>query len=330
MKLGNITLPRTAALAPMAGVADRAFREVCAEMGACYMVGEMASAKGLTYQSTKTAELLEVTDLQRPMAVQLFGDEPEVMAQAVGIALQFEPDVIDINMGCPAPKIAGNGSGSALMKTPALAKRIVEAVVAASTVPVTVKIRRGWDETLLNAVEIATLAEEAGAAAITVHGRTRVQMYAPPVDLDCIAAVKQAVSVPVIGNGDVCDVESAVEMYERTGCDLVMIGRGALGNPWVFFQIQSYMLWGERVAEPSLEEKMDGMLRHIKRACLYKGEHVAMREARSHVGWYLKGIRGAAALRRRTSSLSHYDELEALARDVLDTASGDAFVPGGF
>lgn len=322
MKLGKLDLPKTACLAPMAGLGDRAFREICAEMGACYVVGEMASAKGLAYNSPKTAELLEVTEAQRPMAVQLFGDEPETMAAAAKTALSFSPppDVIDINMGCPAPKIAGNGSGSALMKNLPLAKEIISAVVEASTVPVTVKIRKGWDNSHINAVEAALVAQEAGVAAVTVHGRTRTQMYAPPVDLDIIAAVKEAVDVPVIANGDVNSVEAAVEMYERTKCDLVMIGRGALGNPWLFSAIRSRLLWGETLPQPDLEERLEVMLEHIRRACLYKGERVAMREARSHVAFYLKGFPGAAALRRQANSLNWYDELEAFAKTILETA----------
>lgn len=320
MKIGKIELPVTAALAPMAGVADRAFREICAEHGACYMVGEMASAKGLLYGSAKTRELLETTPLQRPMAVQLFGDEPETMAKAVEIALRFDPDVIDINMGCPAPKIAGNGSGSALMKNLPLAGEIVQAVVKASSVPVTVKLRAGWDAESINAVEAAKIVEQAGAVAITIHGRTRMQMYAPPVDLEIIRQVKEAVAVPVIGNGDVDSVEAAIEMYEKTCCDLVMIGRGALGKPWLFHQIRSKLLWGEEIPDPPLKERMAVLLEQIRRACLYKGERIAMKEARSHTGWYLKGIRGAAALRREASSLSVYSDLEALVDRILNLA----------
>ena len=321
MKIGTKVLARTAALAPMAGVADRAFREICAEMGACYVLGEMASAKGLTLGSAKTGELLAVTDKERPMAIQLFGSEPDIMAQAAQMAVTFRPDAIDINMGCPAPKIVGGGSGSALMKNLPLAGEVIRAVRAAvpPELPVTVKIRRGWDEALCNAVEAAEIAQAAGAAAITVHGRTRSQMYAPPVDLDCIAAVKQAVSIPVIGNGDVNSVESAVEMYEKTGCDLVMVGRGALGNPWLFAQIDAYMLAGKRLPAPDWEEKMAMLCRHIRLACDYKGEYAALREARSHAAWYLKGLRGGAALRRQAGTLTVYEDLEKLAALVLES-----------
>lgn len=318
MKLGKLEIKKTAALAPMAGVADRAFREICAGFGACYVVGEMASSKGMSHNSKKTAELLAVSNIERPMAVQLFGDEPETMANAAKMALIYNPDVIDINMGCPAPKIAGGGSGAALMKNLELAGRIIRAVVnAAGGLPVTVKLRKGWDENNINAVEAAILAEQCGAAAVTVHGRTRSQMYAPPVDLDIIREVKRAVSIPVIGNGDVDSVEKAVEMYEKTGCDLVMVGRGALGRPWLFGQIDAYLERGVIQPEPDLEEKMAVMLRHISLACRYKGEHAAMREARKHVAWYLKGLHGAAALRRKAGLLERYEQLEELAGEVL-------------
>lgn len=316
MKLGAITLPKGAALAPMAGVADRAFREICVQQGACYVVGEMASAKGLQHKSLKSAELLFVSDTERPAAVQLFGSEISSMAEAAVIAQSFAPDVIDINMGCPAPKITGTGSGSALMKTPELAGEIIRAIRKATLLPLTVKIRAGWDEESRNAVEIALIAERAGADAITVHGRTRKQMYSPPIDYNTIAAVKKAVSIPVIGNGDVCGIESAERMYE-TGCDLVMIGRGARGAPWVFRILRAYFERGVRLPEPETEEKLDIMLRHIRLTCEYKGEYSGMREARKHVAWYCKGWQGAAALRSRAGSLSRYEDLEALAKDIL-------------
>lgn len=319
VKLGDVTLPGTSALAPMAGVADHAFREICVEMGACYVVGEMASAKGLGFGSRKTAELLGVSEKERPMAVQLFGSEPETMAAAAARAAEFQPDAIDINMGCPAPKIAGNGGGSALMRNLPLAGEIVGSVVKSTSLPVTVKLRKGWDEETVNAVEAALLFERKGAAALCVHGRTRRQMYAPPVDFGIIRAVKEAVSIPVIGNGDVDSVESAVKMYEETGCDLVMIGRGALGNPWVFARIDAWLRRGVRLKDPEPEERMAVMLRHIRLACEYKGERRAMREARKHAAWYLKGWRGAAGLRRRAGELCRYEDLEALARDALET-----------
>lgn len=318
MQLGTLTLPKTAALAPMAGVADRAFREICIEFGACYVVGEMASSKGMQYGSAKSASLLEVTENQRPMAAQIFGDEPETMAAAAVRAAGFGPDAVDINMGCPAPKIAGGGSGAALMRNLPLAAEIIRSVCAASSVPVTVKMRKGWNDDQVNAVEAACTAQQNGAAAVTIHGRTRVQMYAPPVDLNIIAQVKQAVSIPVIGNGDVVDAASAAHMYETTGCDLVMVGRGALGAPWVFREIDSWMRTGILPPSPEPDEKMDVMLRHIRLACTYKGESIAMREARKHAAWYLKGWRGAADLRRQAGQLRCFEDLEQLARDALD------------
>ena len=317
MKIGSLELKRTAALAPMAGVADSAFRQICKEFGACYLVGEMASAKGMHYSDKKTARLLTVREQERPIAVQLFGDEPEILAEAARKALAFQPDVIDINMGCPAPKVAGNGGGSALMKNPALAARITEAVVRAVDLPVTVKFRKGWDDQSANAVEFARAIEQSGAAAVTVHGRTRQQYYAPPVDLDIIAAVKQAVSIPVIGNGDCIDLPSVMKMYEYTKCDLVMIGRGALGSPWIFRQVDRYLTDGTVLPDPSLPEKMKVMLRHIKLICENKGESGGMREARKHAAWYMKGMRGAPAFRKQSGELCTYADAEKLAADVL-------------
>ena len=317
MKIGSLELKRTAALAPMAGVADSAFRQICKEFGACYLVGEMASAKGMHYSDKKTARLLTVREQERPIAVQLFGDEPEILAEAARKALAFQPDVIDINMGCPAPKVAGNGGGSALMKNPALAARITEAVVRAVDLPVTVKFRKGWDDQSVNAVEFARAIEQSGAAAVTVHGRTRQQYYAPPVDLDIIAAVKQAVSIPVIGNGDCVDIPSVINMYKYTKCDLVMIGRGALGSPWIFRQVDRYLTDGTVLPDPRLPERMQVMLRHIKLICENKGESGGMREARKHAAWYMKGMRGAPAFRKQSGELCTYADAEKLAADVL-------------
>jgi len=318
MQIGKITLPKTAALAPMAGVADTAFRLQCKKYGACYTVGEMASAKGLTMGSRKSAELLTLTAAERPAAIQLFGSDPQTLAEGAEMAMVYSPDVLDINMGCPAPKVAGHGGGSALMKDPAVVGDIVKAVTAVSPVPVSVKIRAGWDDSSRNAVEIAKICEANGAAFLTVHGRTRMQMYAPPVDIDIIRAVKEAVSIPVIGNGDVVDAASAVEMYEKTGCDLVMVGRGALGRPWVFAQIAAFLERGEILPEPPLEEKMNCLLEQVAAACEIKGEYVALREARGHASWYMKGLRGAASLRREASALSTYEDLQRFAASVLE------------
>lgn len=301
----------------MAGVADRAFRQLCKSYGAAYLVGEMVSAKGLTQGSKKSAELLVTDAEEHPCAVQLFGGEPQSMAAAVELAMRCKPDIIDINMGCPAPKIAGNGGGSALMRDIKLASKIITAVKDASPVPVTVKFRKGWDAHSINGVEFARMAQDSGADAVTVHGRTREQMYAPPVDWEIIARIKAAVSIPVIGNGDVTSPESAKELYERTGCDLVMVGRGALGAPWLFRQIADYLEAGSYTPAPSVEERMGVMLRHIELLVRYKGEGVGMREARKHCGWYMSGIRGAAGLRRAAGTLATLDDARRLAEQAV-------------
>ena len=317
MKIGDLEIRGHAALAPMAGVADRAMRELCVSYGAAYVIGEMASSKGISMHDRKSAELLCLSDAERPAGVQLFGDDPLTMAKAAEKALEYKPEFLDINMGCPAPKVAGNGGGSALMKRPELAAQIVRECVRAVPIPVTVKMRIGWDADNLNAPYLAALCEQAGAAAITVHGRTRVQMYAPPVDRAQIRAVKQAVSVPVIGNGDVTDGVSARQMLDETGCDFLMVGRGALGRPWVFRQIDAFLARGEVLPDPPLDEQMRVMLEHIRTLCAYKGDYIGMREARKHAAWYIRGIRGAASYRNRIGQLTTIEQLEALAADIL-------------
>lgn len=297
----------------MAGIADRAFRELCISYGAGYVVTEMVSAKGLTMGDKKSRELLTLGETENPAAAQIFGDDPEIMAQAAVKCMEFSPKIIDINMGCPAPKIAMNGGGASLMKRPELAGEIIKAVSAAVDIPVTVKIRKGWDDDHINAVEMAQIAEKNGAAAIAVHGRTRVQMYSGKADYDIIARVKQAVDIPVIGNGDIIDEQSAAVMLEKTNCDGIMIGRGALGNPWLFRRINAYLNECRILPEVSIQEKMVVMLKHIKKIIEYKGEYTAMREARHHAAYYTKGLRGGAAFRREISTLEKYEQLEELA-----------------
>ncbi|MEG1942973.1 MAG: tRNA dihydrouridine synthase DusB [Angelakisella sp.] len=318
-------IEKTAALAPMAGVADRAFRQLCKEYGACYLVGEMVSAKGLMQGSKKSAELMVCDEIEHPCAVQLFGSDPESMGAAVAVAMEYHPDIIDINMGCPAPKIAGNGGGSALMRDMPLAASIIRAVKKASPVPVTVKFRKGWDEASINGVEFAKLAEDCGADAITVHGRTRAQMYAPPVDWDIIAKIKASVKIPVIGNGDVVSPEAAKALYEQTGCDLVMVGRAALGAPWLFGQISDYLRTGSYTPTPDTAERMAVMLRQMELLVRYKGEAVGMREARKHCGWYMNGFRGAAGLRREAGGLCTLEDARRLAEQAVTQEQETSF-----
>ncbi len=319
IKIGKVTIPRTAALAPMAGVADRAYRLMCKKYGAAYVVSEMVSAKGICYSDRKTAELCTVTNEERPMAVQLFGSEPDFMAEAVKIVLEYRPDIIDINMGCPVPKVVGTGAGSALMKDIKLAADITEAAVkAAGETPVTVKIRSGWNAESINAPEMAKALEAAGAAAVAVHGRTRDMFYSGESDSSVIKAVKEAVSIPVIGNGDITDADSCVKMYSETGCDLVMIGRGSYGNPFIFREIEA-KLRGEAYEPPALETKMQVMLEHIRLILELseKCEELAMHEARKHAAWYMNGYYGSAKFRGRCYQLSSYAEAEALADEFI-------------
>ncbi len=317
VNIGNVSIKKTAVLAPMASVADRAYRLMCKKYGASYLVSEMVSAKGICYSDRKTAELCTVTDTERPMAVQLFGSEPDFMAEAVKIVLQYNPDIIDINMGCPVPKVVNTGAGSALMKNIRLASEITEsAVKSAGNVPVTVKIRSGWDSENINAVEMAKALESSGASAVAVHGRTRNQMYSGKADWNIIREVKNAVKIPVIANGDVNDLKSCIDMYEKTGCDLVMIGRGSYGNPFVFREIDAYFS-GEDYTPPTVSEKMNVMLEHIRLiiSMSEKTEELAMHEARKHAAWYMNGYYGSAKFRGRCYQLSSYAEAEALAEE---------------
>lgn len=318
MKIGNLEInSRSAALAPMAGVADKAFRELCVEYGATYVVSEMVSSKGLTMCDRKSKKLLSLSEKERPAAAQIFGSDPKIMAESAKSCLEYNPQVIDINMGCPAPKIAGNGGGSALLKNPDLAEEIMRSVREAVDIPVTVKIRLGWDKDSINCIEMAQRAERAGMDAVTLHGRTRQQMYAPPVDRKMIAEVKKNIGIPLIANGDITDGLSAAQMIEETNCDYLMVGRGALGRPWVFSQISAYLEHEIILPEPPVSEKMRVMVKHIKRICEYKGERVGIREARKHAAWYIKGIKGAAAYRQQVGMLESIEQLEELAFKIM-------------
>lgn len=319
ISIGNVKIKRTAALAPMASVADRAYRTLCREYGACYTVSELISAKGLCYQDTKTAELCTVTDNERPMALQLFGSEPDFIERAVEKCMTYKPDILDLNMGCPVPKVVNNNSGSALMRDIQLAASLVRAAKRASDVPVTVKFRKGWNGESVNAVEFAQAMENAGADALAVHGRTRDQMYSGKADWDIITQVKKAVSVPVIGNGDVTTLNDCLAMYEQTGCDLVMIGRATYGNPFIFREIDCHFE-GTPYTPPTIEERMEVMLYHIRLILSQKeegSEECAMKEARKHASWYMKGLYGAAAFRAKCYSLETYEDAQRLAEEFL-------------
>ena len=320
VKIGNVSIDMTAVLAPMAGVADRAYRLICKDFRASYCVSEMVSAKGICYSDRKTAQLCTITQPERPMGIQLFGSEPEFMAEAVGIVLEYKPDIIDINMGCPVQKVIKTGAGSALMRDVGLAYKVTEsAVKSAGEVPVTVKIRSGWDGENKNAVEVARAVESAGASGVTVHGRTKDMLYSGKADWSIIKEVKNAVKIPVIGNGDVTGAESCLEMYEETGCDLVMIGRGSYGNPFIFGEI-SAKIRGVDYRKPTVEEKMEVMLRHIKLILdlSEKPENLAMHEARKYASWYMNGFYGCAKFRGECYKLTSFEDARRLAEEFVD------------
>ena len=302
LKIGNVELKNNVFLAPMAGITDLAHRRICKRMGAGLVYTEMVSAKGLYYKDEKTRLLMASHEDEKPVAIQIFGSDPDIMAE-VAVKVSEEADIIDINMGCPAPKVVKNDDGSKLMLKPALIDDITRKVVAASKVPVTIKIRKGWDNDHVNAVEIAQIAEKNGVAAIAVHGRTRDQFYTGKADLDIIKAVKENVKIPVIGNGDIVDVASARHMFEYTGCDAIMVGRASIGNPWIFKGILS----GEDY-KPSREELVDVIKEHYKLLIELKGEYVAVREMRKHVSYYIKGLPMATEIRRRMNEIDNKDE----------------------
>ncbi|WP_430884773.1 tRNA dihydrouridine synthase DusB [Fusibacter sp. JL216-2] len=318
MKIGNVKLSSPVILGPMAGVTDLPFRLVCMEYGAGLLVTEMVSAKALHYKDKKTARLMEIREEERPVALQLFGSDPDIMGSVVEQINDHNHDILDINMGCPAPKIVNNGDGSALMKTPDLAKKVIEAVVKASSKPVTVKIRKGWDADSINAVQIASIAQEAGVAAVAVHGRTRDQFYTGKADWGIIKEVKDALTIPVIGNGDIFSIEDAIQMREQTGCDGLMIARGAQGNPWLLKQVSHYLNTGERLPHPTREEKIREALRHFDLLVDFKGDHIGVLEMRKHAAWYLKGIRGGAVIRNEINTATNPDMLRSLLLKAIE------------
>lgn len=308
MKIGNVNLENRVFLSPMAGVTDLPFRLVCKEQDCGMLYTEMVNAKALCYDDKNTKKMLKIEE-EHPVAIQIFGSDPEYMGGAARVLNSYPNEILDINMGCPAPKVVKNGDGSALLKNPELAAKVLRAVVENSEKPVTLKIRKGWDDTCINAVEIAKIAEDCGISAIAVHGRTREQYYSGKADWDIIREVKENVSIPVIGNGDVFEVEDAINMLNKTNCDAIMIGRGAQGNPWIFKRINHYMQTGEILPGPTLEEKMETALKHLRLAVEEHGEYVAVREMRKHIAWYLKGLRNSARVRDEINKIESYEEV---------------------
>lgn len=317
MKIGNVQLDNEVFLSPMAGVTDLPFRTICKEKGCGMLYTEMINAKALCYDDENTKKMLNLEDDGHPVAVQIFGSDPEYMGKAASIMNQYTNDILDINMGCPAPKVIKNGDGSALMRNPKLAAEVLTAVVKNSEKPVTLKIRKGWDDNSVNAVEIAKIAEECGISALAIHGRTREQFYSGKADWDIIAEIKQSINIPVIGNGDVFDVQDAVNMLEKTKCDAIMIGRGSQGNPWIFNRINHYMKTGEVLPEPTLEEKISTAIKHMNLAVAEHGEYVAVREMRKHIGWYLKGLKNSAKYRDQINKITDYKEVISMLEEYV-------------
>ena len=317
MKIGNVQLDNEVFLSPMAGVTDLPFRTICKEKGCGMLYTEMINAKALCYDDENTKKMLRMDKDEHPVAVQIFGSDPEFMGKAAIIMNQYPNEILDINMGCPAPNVIKNGDGSALMRNPKLAAEVLTAVVKNSEKPVTLKIRKGWYDDSVNAVEIAKIAEECGISALAIHGRTREQFYSGKADWDIIAEIKQAINIPVIGNGDVFEVEDAVNMLEKTKCDAIMIGRGAQGNPWIFNRINHYMKTGEILPEPTLEEKITTAIRHMNLAVAEHGDYVAVREMRKHIGWYLKGLKNSAKYRDQINKITDYKEVIAMLEEYM-------------
>ena len=317
MKIGNLNLDNRVFLSPMAGVTDLPFRLICKEQDCGMLYTEMVNAKALCYDDQNTKKMLKIEEEEHPVAIQIFGSDPEYMGGAAKILNSYPNEILDINMGCPAPKVVKNGDGSALLKNPELAAKVLKAVVGNSEKPVTLKIRKGWDDTCINAVEIAKIAESSGAAAIAVHGRTREQFYSGKADWDIIRQVKEAVHIPVIGNGDVTSAEKAAKMRKITGCDGVMIGRGVQGNPWIFRELAEYDRTGTIPPRPTQEEIRNMMLRHARMQLEFKGEYLGIREMRKHVAWYVKGMKGAAKFRAQINQIESYEELEELLKMLI-------------
>ena len=317
MKIGNVQLDNEVFLSPMAGVTDLPFRTICKEKGCGMLYTEMINAKALCYDDENTKKMLKIEEQEHPIAVQIFGSDPEYMGKAAAIMNQYPNEILDINMGCPAPKVVKNGDGSALMRNPKLAAQVLSAVVKNSEKPVTLKIRKGWDDDSVNAVEIAKIAQECGISALAIHGRTREQFYSGKADWDIIAEIKQSIDIPVIGNGDVFEVEDAVNMLEKTKCDAIMIGRGAQGNPWIFKRINHYMKTGEILPEPTLEEKITTAIKHMNLAVAEHGEYVAVREMRKHIGWYLKGLKNSARYRDQINKITDYKEVISMLEEYM-------------
>jgi len=318
MKIGNVQLNNKVFLSPMAGVTDLPFRLICKEKGCGMLYTEMINAKALCYDDENTKKMLKIEEEEHPIAVQIFGSEPEFMGKAAAIMNEYPNEILDINMGCPAPKVIKNGDGSALMRNPKLASEVLSSVVKNSKKPVTLKIRKGWDDDSVNAVEIAKIAEQCGISALAIHGRTREQFYSGKADWDIIEQIKQTINIPVIGNGDVFEVEDAVNMLEKTKCDAIMIGRGAQGNPWIFKRINHYMETGEILPEPTLEERITTAIKHMNLAVAEHGEYVAVREMRKHIGWYLKGLKNSAKYRDQINKITDYKEVIAMLKEYME------------
>ncbi|MBS4535699.1 tRNA dihydrouridine synthase DusB [Clostridium sp. D2Q-14] len=321
MKIGNITLENNVFLAPMAGVTDLSFRLLCKEQHVGLLYTEMVSAKGLYYGDRKTEELMKIEEEERPVSLQIFGSDADIMSNVVKNKLNHREDIdiIDINMGCPTPKIVKNGDGSALLKKPQLIKEIVSKIVSVSNKPVTVKIRTGWDENDINAVEIGKIIEESGATLLAIHGRTREQFYSGEANWDIIRDVKKAIDIPVIGNGDVFTPEYAKRMIEYTNCDGVMIGRGARGNPWLFSRTVKLLNEGILLPEPIDEEKINMCIRHLNLLCKYKGESIAVKEIRKHIGWYIKGMHNSSFIRGELNSMDSKVKIINLLKEYINS-----------